>query len=408
MKILFTLAWRNLWRNKRRTLITVASVFFAIFLAIIGNSMEQGAYERMIQNLVKFSTGYIQIQDVLFEEEPSIDHTMLFDENLLAVISEFSDEIEYDVPRLQNFALASTPEITRGSLIMGINPGKENRFNNLQDNLISGEFFESSDMSVMLAEGLADILKLNTGDTLVLIGLGFQGTNAAGMFPVKGIIRLRVPEMNNNTVYMPLQAAQWFYQADDRLTSLILMPKNPRNTNQLAGKIINKIDTEWYSVLTWEHMLADFLKLMQFDRGGTQLMMFILYLVIAFGIFGTILTMVMERMREFGMLISLGMKRYQLGIVCFLETIFIAVVGIFAGTLASLPIAFYYNRNPILLTGDMAQAMTEYGFDPVWPFSLDPQIFITQAQVVLILTILIGFYPILKVLRLNVTAASKL
>lgn len=408
MKILFTLAWRNLWRNKRRTLITVASVFFAIFLAIIGNSMEQGAYERMIQNLVKFSTGYIQIQDVLFEEEPSIDHTMLFDENLLAMISEFSDEIEYDVPRLQNFALASTPEITRGSLIMGINPGKENRFNNLQDNLISGEFFESSDMSVMLAEGLADILKLNTGDTLVLIGLGFQGTNAAGMFPVKGIIRLRVPEMNNNTVYMPLQAAQWFYQADDRLTSLILMPKNPRNTNQLAGKIINKIDTEWYSVLTWEHMLADFLKLMQFDRGGTQLMMFILYLVIAFGIFGTILTMVMERMREFGMLISLGMKRYQLGIVCFLETIFIAVVGIFAGTLASLPIAFYYNRNPILLTGDMAQAMTEYGFDPVWPFSLDPQIFITQAQVVLILTILIGFYPILKVLRLNVTAASKL
>lgn len=408
MKILFTLAWRNLWRNKRRTLITVASVFFAIFLAIIGNSMEQGAYERMIQNLVKFSTGYIQIQDVLFEEEPSIDHTMLFDENLLAMISEFSDEIEYDVPRLQNFALASTPEITRGSLIMGIDPGKENRFNNLQDNLISGEFFESSDMSVMLAEGLADILKLNTGDTLVLIGLGFQGTNAAGMFPVKGIIRLRVPEMNNNTVYMPLQAAQWFYQADDRLTSLILMPKNPRNTNQLAGKIINKIDTEWYSVLTWEHMLADFLKLMQFDRGGTQLMMFILYLVIAFGIFGTILTMVMERMREFGMLISLGMKRYQLGIVCFLETIFIAVVGIFAGTLASLPIAFYYNRNPILLTGDMAQAMTEYGFDPVWPFSLDPQIFITQAQVVLILTILIGFYPILKVLRLNVTAASKL
>lgn len=129
MKILFTLAWRNLWRNKRRTLITVASVFFAIFLAIIGNSMEQGAYERMIQNLVKFSTGYIQIQDVLFEEEPSIDHTMLFDENLLAMISEFSDEIEYDVPRLQNFALASTPEITRGSLIMGINPGKENRFN---------------------------------------------------------------------------------------------------------------------------------------------------------------------------------------------------------------------------------------------------------------------------------------
>jgi len=408
MKILITLAWRNLWRNKRRTLITVASVFFAVFLAIIGNSIQQGTYERMIQNLVKFSTGYIQIQDVLFEEEPSIDHTMLYDETIEALITEFAGEIEYDVPRLQNFALASTPEITRGSLIMGIDPAKENRFNNLQNNLISGEFIDSSDMSVLIAEGLANILNLKTGDTLVLIGLGFQGTNAAGMFPVKGIIQLRVPEMNNNAVYMPLNAAQWFYQADDRLTSLILMPKNPGNTTQLAEKIINKIDTEWYRVLTWEHMLADFLKLMQFDRGGTQLMMFILYLVIAFGIFGTILTMVMERVREFGMLISLGMKRYQLGLICFLETIFIAVVGIVAGTLASLPIAFYYNRNPILLKGNMAQTMVEYGFDPVWPFSLDPQIFITQAQVVLILTTLIGLYPVFKVLRLNVTAASKL
>ena len=408
MKILFTLAWRNLWRNKRRTLITVASVFFAVFLAIIANSMEQGTYERMIQNLVKFSTGYIQIQDVLFEDEPSIDHTMLFDESMEALISDFAGEIEYDVPRLQNFALASTPEITRGSLIMGIDPEKESRFNNLKENLISGDFIESSDMSVMLAEGLADILQLNTGDTLVLIGLGFQGTNAAGMFPVKGIIRLRVPEMNNNTVYMPLKAAQWFYQAEDRLTSLILMPENPRNTGQLAENLRSKIDTEWYRVLTWEHMLADFLRLMQFDRGGTQVMLSILYLVIAFGIFGTILTMVMERMREFGMLISLGMKRYQLGIVCFLETVLISVVGILAGTIASLPIAFYYNRNPILLTGDMAQAMTEYGFDPVWPFSLDPQIFITQAQIVLVLSILIGLFPVYKVFRLNVIAASKL
>lgn len=408
MKILFTLAWRNLWRNKRRTLITVASVFFAIFLAIIANSMEQGTYERMIQNLVKFSSGYMQIQDVLYEDEPSIDHTMLFDDNMETLISEYSGEIDYYVPRIQNFALASTPEITRGSLIMGIDPEKENRFNKLKENIIDGEFIESSDMSVMLAEGLADILKLKTGDTLVLIGMGFQGTNAAGMFPVKGIIRLRIPEMNNNTVYMPLKAAQWFYQADERLTSLILMPKNPRNTNQLAENLSEKIDGEWYRVLTWEHMLADFLKLMQFDRGGTQVMMSILYLVIAFGIFGTILTMVMERIREFGMLISLGMKRYQLGIVCFLETVFISMVGIVAGTIASFPIAFYFNRNPILLKGDMANAMTEYGFDPVWPFSIDPHIFITQAQIVLVLSILIGLFPVYKIYRLNITAASKL
>lgn len=408
MRILITLAWRNLWRNKRRTLITVASVFFAVFLAIIGNSMEQGTYEKMIDNLVKFSSGYIQIQDVLYEEEESIDYTMLYDDRIETLLSDFSGEIDFTVPRLQNFALASTDEMTRGAFIMGIDPEKESHFNKLEENLIRGEYFHATDRSVILAEGLADILRLDIGDTLVLIGLGFQGTNAAGMFPVKGIANLKVPEMNNNTIYMPLEAAQWFYQADDRLTSLILMPYNPKHTQRLAQKLNEQIDSEWYRVLTWEEMLADFLKLMKFDRAGMQLMFGILYLVIAFGMFGTIITMVMERIKEFGMLISLGMKRYQLGIICFLETVFISFVGVAAGTMASFPIAYYYNRNPILLKGDMAQAMMDYGFDPLWPFSLDPAIFLSQAQIVLVLSLLIGLFPVYKVYRLNVTAVAKL
>lgn len=406
--MIITLAWRNLWRNKRRTLITVASVFFAVILSIITISMNQGSYERMIDSFVKFSTGYIQIQDVLYDDEPSIDNTLLFDENLAALLGDFKSEIDYYVPRLQNFALVSTTEKTKGTLIIGIDPELENRFNNLTDNITEGEYLEANDEAVVLSEGLAEILRMKTGDTLVLIGLGFQGTNAAGKFPVKGIVKLRVPEMNNNTVYMPLKAAQWFYLADNRLTSLILMPSNPNKTNQLAAGLNEKIDKDWLRVLTWEEMLADLLNLMKFDMAGNSIILSILYLVIAFGIFGTILTMVMERIKEFGMLISLGMRRFQLGLICFFESIFISMIGIATGTAAAFPIVYYFYNNPVQLKDEIAQVMIDYGFEPVMPFSIDPAIFTSQAQIVLIISFFIGLYPIYKVYRLNVTRVSKL
>jgi putative ABC transport system permease protein len=116
MKMLIALAWRNLWRNKKRSLITISSVLFAVFLAIMFDSMERGSYERMIDSMVKYSTGYIQIQDVLYEEEPSIDNSLLFDEDIEALLAKHADRIDYYVPRIQNFALAATESQTRGSL----------------------------------------------------------------------------------------------------------------------------------------------------------------------------------------------------------------------------------------------------------------------------------------------------
>lgn len=407
MKLIFTLAWRNLWRNRKRSMITISSVLFAVLLAIIFDSMERGSYERMIDTMVKYSTGYIQIQDVLYEEEPSIDNSLLFDSDIAELLEKHSERIDYYVPRLQNFALAATDDITRGAYILGISPEHELRLNNVQDDLVSGNFLSGTDDDIVLSEGLAEIMHLEVGDTLILLGQGFQGSTAAGKYRVKGIVDLKIPEMNNNTIYMSLPAAQWFYMADNRLTSLIIMPERPRHTNQLASELRAEIDSEWYAVLTWEHLLSDLLALMKFDMAGSMVMMMILYIVITFGLFGTILTMMIERQREFGMLISLGMKRTRLAAVCFLESVFISVTGIFAGILTAIPIVLYFHFNPLPLSGEMAEAIMEYGFEPVLPFSTTPALFIKQARIVLILAFLVGLYPVYKVFSLNIMNVKK-
>jgi len=407
MKLMIILAWRNLWRNRKRSLITISSVLFAVLLAVVFDSMQRGSYERMIDTMVKFSTGYIQIQDVLYEEEPSIDNSMLFNEEIARLLEKHAYRIDYYVPRIQGFALAATESQTRGIQVSGIDPLLEIRLNDVSDNISSGSFLNPDDKDILVAEGLAGILKVGVGDTLTLIGQGFHGSTAAGRFLIKGLVDLKIPELNNNTIYMSLSNAQWFYMAENRLTSLIIMPAKPEQSEQLASALLAGLDPEWYNVLTWQHMLKDVLALMKFDMAGTRVMMMILYLVIAFGLFGTILTMMIERQREFGMLISLGMKRRSLAMVCFLESVFISLSGVIAGIAISMPIVAWFHLNPILLTGGMADAVLEYGFEPVLQFSAAPHVFTNQAIVVLILSFLVGLYPIYRVLRLNVMEVRK-
>ena len=193
---------------------------------------------------------------------------------------------------------------------------------------------------------------------------------------------------------MSLEAAQWFYLAEDRLTSLIVMPHNPNQTNAIAEELGSKLDPEWYAVYTWEYLLSDLLKLMKFDMAGTMVMMLILYCVVGFGIFGTILTMIIERQREFGMLISLGMKRAQLAAACFFESVFLSFTGAIAGMLAAFPLILYFYQNPVELTGEMAVTMEDYGFEAIMPFAMDSYVFLNQAIVVLIISLVVGLYPV--------------
>lgn len=407
MKALFSLAWRNIWRNKRRSLITMSSVMFSVFLAILFLSMEHGTYERMIDSMVRYSTGYIQVQDIMYEEEPSMDHSMLLDDHVMRAIENEARDIDYIVPRIEHFALASSGSISRGSLLLGIDPEAEALLNDLTDRMLMGEFILQADPDIVVAEGLADLLRVEPGDSIVLLSQGYQGITAAGIYHVKGIISHNIPELNNTVIYMSMESAQWFFGAEDRVTSLIVMPQDPSQTDRIAGNIADQLDKEWYRVLTWEEMLADLLTLMQFDMAGTMVLLAILYIVIAFGLFGTVLTMLMERRKEFGMLLALGMKRNQLSMICFTETLLISLAGALAGILLAIPVITYFYHFPIELSGNMAEALVDYGFEPILPLSSDPGIFIKQARIILIISLCIGLYPIYSIFRLDMMKARQ-
>lgn len=400
------LAWRNIWRNKRRTLITVSSIMFAVVFALFLESLEQGAHDVMIDNMTRFHTGYIQVQDHRFEEESSLDNAFYYRQDLSSRIVR-NESVDYTIPRIETFMLAAGAEITRGAFVLGIDADREDRLNNLRDRLIDGRFFEPGDEKAVVSEGLASRLNLAVGDSLVLLGQGRFGMTAAGLFEISGLMRHPTREMNNQLVYLSLPDAQWLLSAEDHITALLVTPHQARNTEAVASELRTELENEDLAVYTWRDLIPELVEALEFDRAQSRLMMGILYVVIGFGIFGTILTMTLERLREFGILLSVGMQRIKLAFVVFIETFFITILGVLSGfVLGTLPV-LYFHFNPIVLGDDMEELVAEWGIEPIMPTAISGEIYLWQGLMVFILTTIICFYPTIKILTLKILEASK-
>ena len=149
--MLLKLAWLNIWRNKRRTIITTTSIFFTVLLAILVRSLTDGIYENMIRNVVSYSSGYVQIHQKGYWDEQSIDNTFEEDEQLYQELLK-NTNVTHLMPRLQTFALASYADKTKGVLILGIDPTKEKAVNKLHEKITAGEYIETiDDNAVVLA-----------------------------------------------------------------------------------------------------------------------------------------------------------------------------------------------------------------------------------------------------------------
>lgn len=393
------LAWRNIWRNKRRTLITVASIFFGVLLSAYMTSMQEGSYDKMVDIVVKFYSGYMQVHHEDYWENKSINSSFDFDQALIDQLKNHP-EIDFVIPRLESFGLASAGELTRGTAIFGIVPDVETQLTGIANKIVSGKYLQATDDGVVIGEGLAKYLKLGLSDTLVIITQGYHGVSAAGKFPVRGIIKHASPELNKSIVYMELKTCQYFLSAENKLTSLVVNVADNDVMNRTLKTLKSEIKSP-YSVMSWEEMQPEVVQQIESDRAGGILMKAILYIVIAFGIFGTIMMMIAERRREFGVMISIGMQKRKLSVILFFETLFIGLLGIISGLAITLPLILIQAKNPIPLTGETAKLMEDFGFEPYMFFSTAPEVFWQQAISVFVITMLIGIYPVVAARRIK-------
>lgn len=403
--MILKLIWRNLWRNSRRTLITMASIAFAVLFAVLMKSFQDGVFNNLIKNVVGYYSGYIQIHQNGYWNEQVLDNSFTLKNSLTAQLQQ-NPQIQEIVPRLETFVLVSKGNTTKGCMLVGTDAVKENNLTQLKNKITNGRYFENNEEAVLLAEGLAKRLDVSVNDTIVLFGQGFHGVMAAGKYQIKGIVHLASPAMNDAFVYLPLAATQYFLSAENRLTSVSLGIDNPDKTDAITQNLKATVGKQ-YEVMSWEELIPEISNHIKADAISFYIFSGILYLIIGFGLFGTVLMMTAERKYEFGMLIAIGMKKSKLELVLMGEIVLITFFGVLLGILLSMPLVIYLKEKPIRFGGETAKVYEQFGFEPLFPTNFDPNIFMNQSLIVLTMALIIGLYPLWHVKGLDPVKAMK-
>ena len=404
--MILKMAWRNIWRNKRRSIITISSIFCAVFFAVFARSFQIGVYDKMVSNMVGMYTGYLQIQQEGFWQEQSIDNSFIPDQSVRDLLDNHNNIDEYNT-RLESFALTASENLTKGAIVMGVNFEKEDLLMDLSPKIRAGEFPNENSSSLLISEGLADYYELNIGDSLILLGQGFHGASANGIFPIQGVVKLPMPNLNDRLVFMPILAAQELFAAPERITSMVLQIDEPSKLNKIKTDLGGKLNRDTYDLLDWKQLLPELVQTIQADSAGGIIILSILYMIVTFGILGTLLMMTAERMYEFGILVSIGMRKGKLILTVVLESLMMGVLGVIFGVIGITPVRYYFYLNPIRLQAKAADSIEAFGFEPVIPASLDPQIAINHAAIVLLIVLLCTVYPIAVILKLKPIKAMR-
>jgi ABC-type lipoprotein release transport system permease subunit len=400
------LAWRNIWRNKRRTLITASSLMFAVVFGIVMRSMQLGTYDRMIDSAVRQYSGFIQIQDTAYWKEKTIDDLMQDSLALRKSVEQLEGVVSV-LPRLESFALISSGNRTKGAMLQGISPELDDQMTQISHKVVKGRFLTNEDDGILVSQRLAAYLNINVDDTIVLISQGYHGVTAADVFPVRGIVKIPNPKLDRLLLIASLKKTQEFYGAEGMLTSMVVNIENKNMIDEVLPEVKKIIGNKKLIALGWTDMNKELKQQIDADSGSGQIMLAILYIVVFFGILGTIIMMTAERQKEFGVMVALGMQKSYLSLIVFVETIFLGFVGVLLGAIESAVIVGYYYDSPIHIGGEMADIYEQFGIEPVLAFSSDFTIFLNQFIIVFILLLIAVIYPLVKIFSFRIIDALR-
>lgn len=375
------IAWRNIWRNPSRTLFAILALSGAITFAILLRATQKGQHDSLVKGLTSGFTGAARIQKKGYWEEPGLEHSI--SETILPPSYHYFKKAS---PRLESYALVNNGEQSIPGLIIGLKPDS--------DPLVEAyaKKLKIPPGGLVLAEGLSSALNANIGDTLIILGQGYHATQAAGKYPVTDILKVSAPILNRQLVLLDLGSAQELFATGKMVSGWILSEDDHLEASGLPEEL---------EVINWRTMIPWLEQALFADSIASLVVQVMLYLVIAFGLFGTIMMMTAERKREFQTMLSFGcMRKKIISMIC-METLIISLIALAIGILVGGAISLYGHEHPLKYIGETARGLENMGLPSVIPLATDPWIWIRQSFAVLLISLGLSVYPIWYVLRLK-------
>jgi len=407
MNLTFRLAWRNLWRHPRRTWLTTGAMVFSNVILVFLISMQVGMYRMMIENSLRASTGHLQIQARGYNDEQKMRQAVPDVEHLAA---EMRSELGLDAvaPRAAAFALASSADRSYGIQVLGVDPEAEARVSSLPGLVDEGRFLADPDASeIVIGKVLARNLKADVGDELTLLGSGRDGSFAAAVTTVVGILASGNPDLDRSLAEVPLVFFQGTFSMGSAGHSVVVFAPDLFQVSAVKSRAQALLPTgEGLVVLDWDELLPGLKQAIQADLSSALFMYGVLIVLVAFSVLNTQLMSVLERTKEFGIVMSLGVSPGRLGRLVLLETTLMGLLGFALG---------------VFLGGALVLWFGVYGFsfpgldEMAGQFNLPDRIYMQLTavglllgpSVVLIASVLASLYPVARLFWLEPVAAMR-
>ena len=399
MDLIFRLAWRNVWRNPRRTGLTVAATVFAVVLVVFLVSLSTGTHEKMIEDSVRIGSGHVQVAGKGYLARQTLEQFVSYDSALSERIGQLPDVIGH-APRVQSFGLLSHDSATYGVAILGVDPVAEARVTTLPNRVNRGRFIDATARNeIVLGERLAKNLGADLGDEVLLYSVAYSLETAYDLFRVVGIIRLPDANLERSLAVMSLAAAQAFYVYEGRASEIAVLVGDSEAVPAVVRAIRAAVDPVSTEVHAWWQTTPELQQLLVIDAAGMYIMLGILVMVVGFGILNTILMAVLERKREFGVVLALGLHPSAVFRIVYLESMLLATVGLAIGLVIAVPLCAWLQGHPLELTGDSVDALSIFGIEPVMTWKLRAANPIGSTLTVLVVAFFAALYPAIKASR---------
>lgn len=399
------LAWRNLWRHRRRTWLTAGAIAFSAMLLVFMITIQLGAYDMIISNTLRVYTGQMQVQREGYLDKPQMRATVPAAGTLAAALRADSGLAAIAV-RAQGFALASSGTRSYGVPVVGADPQYEPRVSTIPGLVKHGRYLATADaQEVVLGAALARNLRIRVGDELTLLGAGRDGSVAASVLPVVGIFESGTPELDRRLVQMPLATFQQVFSMGTDAHAIVISGAPAQELASLQARIAARLPKDQGLVLLdWERLLPGVKQLIQADTVQNWFTYVILIVVVTFSILNTFLMAVLERTREFGVMLALGATPLRIGLLVMLESMLLTLLGLGIGVLLGGGIAIYFYYTGFTFPG-MAEIYAQFGLPGVITPKLSLAAFTLGPAVIFGFTLAAALYPALRIRRLHIVEA---
>lgn len=403
------LAWRNIGRNRRRSLITISAIAFAILMVALTRSLQYGTYDTMESLAVRLYHGEIQLHRSGFQDEQSLTYFLdENDKNWQAIVESYPGFTAYS-RRVTSFGLVSSDSASAGALIVGIEPGKETAITQFARLVKKGERLQpGDDHLVLIGATLGKNLQVDVGDTLVVLTQGYRNQLGADTYVVKGMVSVGQADLDRGIMIMPLHNAQELYSLYDGITQVVFSTSDFRKAPDISKAFADALTDGGYEILSWEELMPELKQIIVVDNVSGAIYLAFILIVVGIEIFNATMMSVIERTREFGILQSMGMKPLQISGLIFLESILKVLMAISLGFIISLTVISILIQFSIPLPPDLVEAYSSYGFviDEI-KFSGRIQVFYEPILSITVIALFALIFPMYKTAKLSPVEAFR-